>query len=75
MLGKIAAPHEKTPAAGFIWRTFEIPGVPMPMNACVLATMPANELIATLPTDQMLAFLTGDEWRNGWGTNRRPRRG
>jgi putative SOS response-associated peptidase YedK len=29
----------------FVWRRFEIPGLPVPMLACVMATVPANELI------------------------------
>ena len=36
--------------------------MPAPMFACVLVTVPANELIATLPTDRMPAFLAPDDW-------------
>lgn len=49
-------------AAAFVWRKFEIPGQPMPMNACVLVTVPANALITTLPTDRMPAFLADENW-------------
>ena len=49
-------------AAAFVWRRFEIPGEPMPMFACVLATVPANQLIAKLPTDRMPAFLAPEDW-------------
>ncbi len=49
-------------AAAFVWRRFEISGQPMPMFACVLATVPANKLIATLPTDRMPAFLAAEDW-------------
>lgn len=49
-------------AAAFLWRRFEIPGLPQPMFACVLVTVPANRLIATLPTDRMPAFLAPEDW-------------
>jgi putative SOS response-associated peptidase YedK len=29
----------------FVWRRFEIPGLPEPLLACVMVTVPANELI------------------------------
>jgi len=48
-------------AAAFVWRKFDIPGVPVPLLACVLATVPANQLIATLPTDRMPAFLAPED--------------
>jgi putative SOS response-associated peptidase YedK len=49
-------------AAAFIWRKFEIAGAPDPFFACVLCTVPANELIAKLPTDRMPAFLAKEDW-------------
>jgi putative SOS response-associated peptidase YedK len=51
-----------TLAAAFVWRRFEIPGHPAPVFACVLATVPANPLLATLPTDRMPAFLAREDW-------------
>jgi putative SOS response-associated peptidase YedK len=53
---------DTTLAAAFIWRRFEIPGEAIPMFACVLCTVPANQLIATLPTDRMPAFLAPEDW-------------
>lgn len=49
-------------AAAFVWRKFEIGGAPDPFFACVLCTVPANELIAKLPTDRMPAFLAKEDW-------------
>jgi putative SOS response-associated peptidase YedK len=54
--------EQKMLAAAFVWRKFDIPGEPMPMFACVLATVPANQLIAKLPTDRMPAFLAPEDW-------------
>jgi len=52
------------PAIGlaFIWRRFDIEGVPVPMLACCMVTVPANRLIATLPTDRMPAVLDPADW-------------
>jgi putative SOS response-associated peptidase YedK len=52
-------------AAAFVWRRFEIPGIPVPLLTCVLATAPANKLIASLPTDRMPAFLAPGD-RETW---------
>jgi len=54
-------------AAAFVWRRFEIPGNPAPLFACVLATVPANKLIAALPTDRMPAFLAPEDWETWLG--------
>ena len=51
----------------FVWRRFEIPGNPAPVFACVLATVPANRLLATLPTDRMPAFLAREDWETWLG--------
>jgi putative SOS response-associated peptidase YedK len=53
----IAPEAQKSPIA-FLWRKFDI-GLPEPLYACVMVTVPANKLIAALPTDRMPAFL---EW-------------
>jgi putative SOS response-associated peptidase YedK len=58
---------EKALAAAFIWRRFELADIPVPLLACVLATVPANKLIATLPTDRMPAFLAADDWAKWLG--------
>jgi putative SOS response-associated peptidase YedK len=46
----------------FVWRRFEIADMPAPMLACVMATVPANKLIAGLPTDRMPAVLAPEDW-------------
>jgi putative SOS response-associated peptidase YedK len=50
-------------AAGiaFLYRSFDLGG-PAPLNACVMATVPANALIAALPTDRMPAMLAENDW-------------
>jgi len=58
---------EKALAAAFVWRRFETPDIPMPIFACVLVTVPANQLIATLPTDRMPAFLAPEDWAKWLG--------
>jgi putative SOS response-associated peptidase YedK len=54
-------------AAAVIWRRFEIPGDPAPVFACVLVTVPANQLLTTLPTGRMPAFLAYEDWRTWLG--------
>jgi putative SOS response-associated peptidase YedK len=55
-------------AAAFVWRKFDVPGKPGgPFFACVLCTVPANQLIATLPTDRMPAFLAPEDWETWLG--------
>lgn len=54
-------------AAAFVWRQFEVPGIPTPLLACVLVTVPANKLIATLPTDRMPAFIAEEDWATWLG--------
>ncbi len=49
-------------ALAFVWRRFAIPELPTPLLACVMATVPANALIASLPTDRMPAVLAEDDW-------------
>jgi putative SOS response-associated peptidase YedK len=46
----------------FVWRRFDVEGIPAPMLACCMVTVPANELIATLPTDRMPAVLNPEDW-------------
>jgi len=59
--------NEEALAAAFIWRRFEVPGVPLPLLACVLVTVPSNQLLATLPTDRMPAFLAASDWAKWLG--------
>src|SRR5690348_11187423 len=49
-------------AIAFVWRRFEIVGLPAPLLACCMCTVPANELIRTLPTDRMPAVLAHEDW-------------
>jgi len=51
----------------FVWRRFDIEGIPTPMLACVMVTVPANALIATLPADRMPAILDNDDWAKWLG--------
>jgi putative SOS response-associated peptidase YedK len=51
----------------FVWRRFEIPDLPVPMLACVMVTVPANELIRRTIKSQeddprMPAILEDDAW-------------
>jgi len=54
--------QEPAVAAAVIWRRFELEGLPAPLLACCLVTVPANELIRKLPTDRMPAFLAAEDW-------------
>jgi putative SOS response-associated peptidase YedK len=46
----------------FVWRQFDLADLPGTMRACVMVTVPANNLIATLPTDRMPAVLADEDW-------------
>lgn len=50
----------------FLWRRFEIVGLPAPMLACVMATVPPNKLIAEI-TDRMPAILEPENWAKWLG--------
>jgi putative SOS response-associated peptidase YedK len=54
-------------AAAFVWRRYDIPSRPTPLFACVLVTVPANQLLRTLPTDRMPAFLAREDWQTWLG--------
>jgi len=59
----------------FIWRQFDVLEIAATVPACVMVTMPANQLIATLPTDRMPAVLADEDWDFGCAvrqTRRRP---
>jgi putative SOS response-associated peptidase YedK len=63
--------HTITPDASmsgiaFIWCKFDI-GAATPLYACVMATVPANKLIATLHTDRMPAILDQSDWAKWTG--------
>ena len=49
-------------AAAFVWRKFNLPGDPNPLLACVLCTVPANQLMRRASTDRMPAFLAPEDW-------------
>jgi putative SOS response-associated peptidase YedK len=54
-------------AAAFVWRRYDIVCLPTPLFACVLVTVPANQLVATLPTDRMPAFLAPQDFETWLG--------
>jgi putative SOS response-associated peptidase YedK len=49
----------------FLWRRFDV-GLPVPLLACVMATVPASPLIATI-TDRMPAILAPEDWAKWLG--------
>ena len=56
----------------FVWQRFEIPDFPLPMLACVMATVPANDLIRhTIKSREddprMPAILEDDAWASWLG--------
>lgn len=44
-----------------LWQKFDV-GAAAPLFACVMVTVPANQLIASLPTDRMPAILDSADW-------------
>lgn len=59
-------------AAAFIYDSFTFPDLPAPFLACVLVTVPANELIRSLTTefvepDRMPALLDEADWKTWLG--------
>jgi putative SOS response-associated peptidase YedK len=50
----------------FLWRRFEIGGLPAPLLACVMATVPASELVSPI-TDRMPAILEDADWAKWLG--------
>jgi putative SOS response-associated peptidase YedK len=49
-----------------VWRSFDV-GAATPLLACVMVTVPANQLIASLPTDRMPAVLEPQDWKTWLG--------
>ncbi len=45
----------------FLWKRFDIEGLPLPLLACVMCTVPASQLIAPI-TDRMPAILADEDW-------------
>src|SRR6202000_2724233 len=65
---------EPAAAIAFLYDQFSIPDLPAPLLACVMVTVPANDLIRTLTTehaesDRMPAFLAKDDWATWLGEN------
>ncbi len=56
----------------FVWKEFELADLPGTLRACVMVTVPANQLIATLPTDRMPAVLADEEWATWLGETGTP---
>lgn len=71
--GKSGPQHTITPGdrgaigIAFVWKTFELADLPGILRACVMVTVPANQLIATLPTDRMPAVLADPDWAKWLG--------
>jgi putative SOS response-associated peptidase YedK len=55
----------------FLWRRFEIEGLPVAMLACVMVTAPASNLIAPI-TDRMPAILEDADWATWLGETAAP---
>jgi putative SOS response-associated peptidase YedK len=61
----------------FVWQRFELADIPAPMLACVMVTVPANELIRRTIKPQeddprMPAILEDDDWATWLGENGPP---
>jgi putative SOS response-associated peptidase YedK len=56
----------------FLWQRFDLSDLPGTLNAGVMVTMPANQLIATLPTDRMPAVLAEQDWDTWLGETGTP---
>jgi putative SOS response-associated peptidase YedK len=54
-------------AIALVWKQFELADLPGSLRACVMVTVPANQLIATLPTDRMPAVLADVDWSTWLG--------
>lgn len=52
----------------FLWRRFEIEGLPAPLLCCVMATVPPSKLVAQI-TDRMPAILEDLDWSTWLGEN------
>jgi putative SOS response-associated peptidase YedK len=62
----IFEPDAMKTAIAFIWRRFDV-GAATPLIACVMVTVPANEMIAALPTNRMPAILEPGDWAKWTG--------
>jgi putative SOS response-associated peptidase YedK len=65
---------DRAGAIAVLFDRFDIAELPAPLLACVMVTVPANELIRTLSTehaeaDRMPAFLAKDAWETWLGQN------
>jgi putative SOS response-associated peptidase YedK len=53
---------EKALGIAFVWRRFALEGIPSPLLAACMVTVPANSLLAALPTSRMPALLAPEDW-------------
>jgi putative SOS response-associated peptidase YedK len=58
----VVTPDEQALGMAFLWRRFDLPGIPTPLVAAVMVTVPANPLLAGLPTSRMPALLAPEDW-------------
>jgi putative SOS response-associated peptidase YedK len=62
----IFEPDAMKTAIAFLWRRFDV-GAAVPLIACVMVTVAANEMIAALPTNRMPAILEPGDWAKWTG--------
>lgn len=57
----------------FVWERFDIAGMPAPMLACVMCTVPASALVRSImpnePDPRMPAILEAEDWATWLGEN------
>jgi putative SOS response-associated peptidase YedK len=63
---------EKALGIAFVWRRFVIPGIPLPLLAACMVTVPANRLLASLPASRMPALLAPEDWSLWLGETQAP---
>lgn len=58
----VAPGDEKALGIAFVWRRFDLPGIPLPLLAACMVTVPANRLLTSLPTSRMPAIVAPEDW-------------
>ena len=57
----------------FLWRRFDLPGMPLPLYACVMVTVTASKLIMPI-TNRMPAILEDEDWSKSQRRRKKRRR-